>query len=197
MESGGAAIANAVEWFTAVANDDRFRWDPADPTPDYGGAMLEAKLSGRMEQAEREARPNVVHTSERLGAPFEVIGPVSATTRARTSAPFSDVFVRLCDVDANGTSLNVCDGIQRLDALSAPDEDGVRAVFVRMCSTAYRFEREHRLRVQVCGGSFPHFARNTGSGEPLGEATTFVPVNFEVLGGSSLTLPKAPIDGAD
>jgi hypothetical protein len=51
------------------------------------------------------------------------------------------------------------------------------------------------LRVQVCGGSFPHFARNTGSGEPLGEATTLVPVECEILAGSSLTLSAAPIDG--
>jgi predicted acyl esterase len=174
----------------------RFRWDPADPTPDYGGAMLDPKLSGRKEQAGREARPDVlVYSSEPLVAPFEVIGQVSATIKVRTSVPFGDVFVRLCDVDENGVSVNVCDGIQRLDALPLPDEDGVREVFVRMWPTAYQFGAGHRLRVQVCGGSFPHFARNTGSGEPLGEATTFVPVDFEILAGSSLTLSATPIDG--
>jgi len=174
----------------------RFRWDPTDPTPDFGGSMLDANLSGRKEQNGREARPDVlVYTCEPLVAPFEVIGPVSATIKVRTSVPFGDVFVRLCDVDENGVSINVCDGIQRLDGLPGPDEDGVREVNVGIWPTAYQFGPGHRLRVQVCGGSFPHFARNTGSGEPLGEATTLVPVEFEILAGSSLTLSATPIDG--
>jgi putative CocE/NonD family hydrolase len=158
--------------------------------------MLDANLSGRKEQTGREARPDVlVYSSEPLVAPFEVIGPVSATIKVRTRVPFGDVFVRLCDVDENGVSINVCDGIQRLDTLPAPDEDGACEVNVGMWPTTYRFGPGHRLRVQVCGGSFPHFARNTGSGEPLGEATTLVPVECEILAGSSLTLSAAPIDG--
>ncbi|MDT5002052.1 MAG: uncharacterized protein QOK12_4157, partial [Mycobacterium sp.] len=61
--------------------------------------MLDANLSGRKEQTGREARPDVlVYSSEPLVAPFEVIGPVSATIKVRTRVPFGDVFVRLCDV---------------------------------------------------------------------------------------------------
>ena len=162
------------------------------PMPD--GVDLVADLYEPVDP--REARPDVlVYSSEPLVAPFEVIGPVSATIKVRTSVPFGDVFVRLCDVDENGVSIDVCDGIQRLDTLPAPDEDGVREVNVGMWPTGYRFGPGHRLRVQVCGGSFPHFARNTGSGEPLGEATTLVPVELEILAGSSLTLSATPIDG--
>lgn len=38
----------------------------------------------------------------------------------------------------------------------------------------------HRLRLQVSGGAFPRFARNTGTGEPLATATRLVPADVVV-----------------
>ena len=36
---------------------------------------------------------------------------------------------------------------------------------------AHRFRAGHRIRLQVSGGAHPRYARNLGTGEPLGEAT--------------------------
>ncbi|WP_405138434.1 CocE/NonD family hydrolase [Nocardia sp. NBC_01388] len=174
----------------------RFRWDPRDPTPSFGGAMLDPKLSGRKPQAERENRADViVYSSELLDRPVEVIGAVIAHIVVRTSAPFGDLFVRLCDVDSAGVSTNVCDGIQRMDDLPPPGENDIRTVTVRLLPTAYRFASGHRLRIQVCGGSFPHFTPNAGSGEPQGTATRRVPVDYELLPGSAGTLSVMPSEG--
>jgi X-Pro dipeptidyl-peptidase C-terminal non-catalytic domain len=85
----------------------------------------------------------------------------------RSSLPFADVFVRLCDVDERGHSFNICDG---LVSISGADE--ISCVDVQMWPTAYRFKRGHRIRIQVSSGAFPRFARNPGTGEPLGTATT-------------------------
>jgi predicted acyl esterase len=79
------------------------------------------------------------------------------------------VFVRLCDVDADGVSTNVCDALRRLEP---GDLDG--AVTVELWPTAYRFAAGHRIRVQVSGGAHPLYARSTCSGEPLGSATTLL-----------------------
>ena len=68
------------------------------------------------------------------------------------------------------------------------DGAGVRAVAVELLPTAYRFRRGHRLRVQVCGGSFPRFARNTGTGEPLATGSRTAVVDYEILDGSAITL---------
>lgn len=176
---------------------DRFRWDPADPTPDFGGPNLDPKTGGRKENNGREARPDVlVYSTDPLVAPLEVIGPVSAEIKVRLGGEHGDVFVRLCDVDEKGRSVNVCDGIQKITADAHPaDRDGVRTVAVQLFPTAYRFRTGHRLRLQVCGGSFPRFARNTGTGDPLATAATTAVVDYEILTGSVLTLPEVPTTG--
>ncbi|MFC9998604.1 CocE/NonD family hydrolase [Nocardia sp. NPDC127526] len=168
-----------------------FRYDPADPTPDIGGAAIDTRDAGRRDQTDREARADVlVYTSAALEGPLELIGPVTSRVVLRTSSPHADLFIRLCDVDPQGRSTNVCDGIQRTTPDTHPaDANGLRTAEVTLWPTAYRFKPGHRLRIQVCGGSFPRFARNTGSGEPLATATTLVPVDFEIHPGSGLTLP--------
>jgi uncharacterized protein len=80
-------------------------------------------------------------------------------------------------VDAAGRSRNVTDGIVRL----SPGATGPQAVTVPMSSTAHRFEPGHRLRLQVSGGAFPRYARNTGTGEPVATATGLVPTDIEVF----------------
>jgi len=116
-----------------------------------------------------------------------VVGPVRARVHVRPELAHADLFVRLCDVDPDGVSRNVVDGIRRLDprTVPAPDvtvgDDGVLAVDVELFPTAYRVAAGHRLRVQVSGGAFPRFARNLGTGEPLGSATSGRPCRFEVF----------------
>jgi uncharacterized protein len=117
----------------------------------------------------------------------------------RPSRPYADVFVRLCDVDPDGVSRNVVDGIRRLDprTLDAPDveagPDGVLAVRVELFPTGYRFRAGHRLRVQVAGGAFPRYARNMGTAEPFATATTGHRCDIEVFHDatrpSQITLP--------
>jgi predicted acyl esterase len=50
-----------------------------------------------------------------------------------------------------------------------------------MWPTAYRFRMGHRIRLQVASGAHPRFARNFGSGEPIGSATVFIVAEQEVL----------------
>lgn len=167
----------------AGSEPSRFRYDPADPTPGVGGPLLDGKAGGRKDNAALEARSDVlVFTSAALAGPVEVIGPVCARVELRSNRAHTDVFVRVCDVDPRGRSLNVCDGLQRVTPERFPaDADGVRSVRVDLWPTAYRFRAGHRIRVQVSGGSFPRFARNPGTGEPLGTATRLLPADQEVF----------------
>lgn len=157
----------------APSTPDTHRYDPADPTPSMGGPLLVAKLAGPVDNAPVEARPDVLtYTSAELTADVEVAGPVEATVHVRSTLPYFDVFVRLCDVDGRGRSWNVCDGLARVvPGTPAADPDGVQPVRVQLWPTAYRFARGHRIRVQVSGGAHPRYARNPGTGEPLGTAT--------------------------
>ena len=148
---------------------DSYRYDPADPTPAAGGVRM-VRDSGRVDNTALEARPDVLtYTTPVLAEDVEVIGEVSAEIWFRSSLSHADVFVRLCDVDPRGRSTNVCDG---LVSLSGADE--LAGAVVTLWPTAHRFQRGHRIRVQVSSGAFPRFARNPGTGEPHATATTLL-----------------------
>lgn len=133
---------------------DRYRYDPSDPTPAVGGVLMRIRGAGRVDNRVLEARPDVLcFTSAVLDRDVEIVGDVSAEVWFRSSLRYADVFVRLCDVDPQGRSYNVCDG---LVSLSAADE--IACATVQLRPTAYRFKLGHRIRVQVSSGAFPRYA---------------------------------------
>jgi putative CocE/NonD family hydrolase len=162
----------------AASAPDGYRYDPADPTPAVGGVrMAFGEKAGPVDNTALEARPDVLtYTTPPLDSDAEVIGDVSAEIFFRSSLPFADVFVRLCDVDADGRSTNVCDGL-----ISLTDADDTSMAEVRMWPTAYRFKRGHRVRVQISSGAFPRYNRNPGTGEPRATATTLRAADQQVF----------------
>lgn len=137
-----------------------FDYDPADPTPVMGGPDTAKRQA---DNRPVEARPDMLtFTGDPLPTELDLVGDVHAVVRVRAAAGAS-LFVRLCDVAPDGTSLNVSDGVAAVD--------GGPATTVPMWPTAYRMRRGHRVRVQVAGGAFPRYARNPG------------PTRYEVSGG--------------
>jgi putative CocE/NonD family hydrolase len=144
-----------------------YRYDPADPTPAVGGVRMVSD-SGRVDNTTLEARSDVLtYTTVVLQDDVEIVGEVSAEIWFRSSLPYADVFVRLCDVRPDGRSYNVCDGL-----VSLTGSDEISLATVRLWPTAHRFQRGHRIRVQVSSGAFPRYARNPGTGEPHATATS-------------------------
>jgi len=168
-----------------VVRPASFRYDPADPTPSVGGATL-ALNAGVRDNRPVEQRPDVlVFSSEPLDEPVEVIGDVIAELHVTRDNPNADLFVRLCDVDVRDRSRNVCDGIVRLtgaDSLTG-------TVRVSLIGAAHRFDRGHRVRLQVAGGAHPRFARNPGNGQVDAPALDFVATRYSI--GLSAETPSA------
>ncbi len=158
-----------------ASSPDQYRYDPADPTPALAGPVLMGK-SLPTDNRKLEARPDVLtYTSAPLEHDLEVIGPVQADLFVRSSLEHTDFFVRLCDVDQRGKSLNICDALLRVQpGQPTPAADGTLPLTIDLWPTAHRFQRGHRLRLQVSSGAHPRYARNTGSGEPLASATTLL-----------------------
>ena len=146
-----------------------FRYDPMDPTPSVGGRIL-ARSAGQRDNTELEARDDVVtFTTGPLRKPVELLGGARVRLFVESDNPYADVFVRLCDVEPNGRSVNITDRLVRLDP--APGEQpatGERTVETTLPDTAHRFRAGHRIRLQVSGGAHPRYARNLGTGEPPG-----------------------------
>jgi putative CocE/NonD family hydrolase len=170
-----------------------FRYDPMDPTPSVGGRVLSFR-AGRRDNRRLEARDDVrTFTTEPLGTPVELLGAARVDLCLTSDNPYADVFVRLCDVDERGRSVNVTDRLVRLDPAEGETPQVDRLVEVALPDTAHRFLAGHRIRLQVSGGAHPRYARNLGTGEPPGSATHGEPVTHRIghsAGSpSSITLP--------
>ncbi|MEV0033935.1 CocE/NonD family hydrolase [Nocardia sp. NPDC050793] len=161
----------------AASEPSRYRYDPADPTPAVGGLrLLPGIKAGSVDNRVREQREDVLtFTSEVLAEDLEIIGEVRAKIWFRSSLAHADVFVRVCDVDTDGRSMNVSEGITGLT-----HADELACVTVELTPTAYRFKHGHRIRVQVSSGSFPQYNRNLGTGEPRLTATRMVAADQQV-----------------
>ncbi|MFG2949470.1 CocE/NonD family hydrolase [Streptomyces adustus] len=163
-----------------------FRYDPDDPTPALGGPLL-SRTAGPRDNGSLEARGDVLtFTGPPLTEPVDIIGPVSARLSVSTDTGHADVFTRLCDVDEQGRSVNVCDGLGRLRTDGADPSP----ITVPMGATAHRFAVGHRIRWQISGGAHPRYARGPGNGQSPVDATAFTPVRITLHADSAL-LPTA------
>jgi uncharacterized protein len=182
--SGGLGGAAPVS-----ESESAFDYDPAHPTPSFHGATLEGR-KGSGDMGELEHRSDVlVFTSEPVAKDVDAIGPVSAEIFLGSNTGHTDLYLCLCDVTPAGKSTNVCDGYRRMRPDGGAD---IRKVEVEFWATAYRFRAGHRMRLIVASGAHPRYARNPGSGEPLGDATSVIVAHQRILHGrehpSSVTL---------
>lgn len=156
----------------AESPPDHYRYDPADPTPAVGGPLFMVP-SGPVDNRALEARSDVLtYRTPPLAHDVEVIGPVRLELYVRSSLVHADFFGRLCDVHPDGRSINVCDGLFRVEPGKGQSQsDGSLRIEVDMWATAHRFRRGHRLQLQVSSGAHPRWSRNLGTGEPLATGT--------------------------
>jgi putative CocE/NonD family hydrolase len=175
---------------------DGYRYDPGEPTPSLGGPVLLAR-EPVVDNRPLEARADVLtYTTTPLQSTLEAIGPVRVELWVAASSPYFDVFARVCDVDPDSASRNVCDALERIaPGRSEPSPEGTWRVAFDLWPVAHRFAAGHRIRLQVSSGAHPRYARNTGTDDNLATATTLQAVDVEVLHGglhpSVLILPRA------
>jgi putative CocE/NonD family hydrolase len=170
-----------------------FAYDPDDPVPTVGGQMVMAPSfpPGPFDQSRVEARDDVLaFTSEPLTEELEVTGRVRLVLYAESSAPSTDWVGRLCDVDPDGRSLNLCDGIVRVSS----GADGLRRHELDLWSTSNVFLPGHRLRLQVTSSCFPRWDRNLNTGDQHGTARQVAHqrVHHDASHASYLSLPVVP-----
>lgn len=175
----------------------RYRYDPADPTPQAGGRSLNPFVSGRRDQRPREERADVlVFTSEPLREALTVIGAVDVELTFASTNPQVDFFVRLCDADEKGVSSSITDTMLRM----TPDADAARrrTVTLTLSPTAHRFAAGHSLRLQVSSGAHPLHLRNPGTDDPTHDFSRLVPSEQTIVfGGATPSLLRLPVVAGD
>lgn len=143
-----------------------YRSDTLHPVPTVGGAnfvpgLLLGRNSGPKDQRAVEERDDVLtFTSEPLSEDIEVTGLVEVSLWISSTGVSADWTARLCEVDADGRSVGLVDGIHRQTKASA----GAGEVVVRLGHISHLFRRGSRYRLQVASSNFPRFDRNPQTG---------------------------------
>ena len=183
--------------------------DPAHPVPTIGGAIASGAPimeAGAFDQREGPevfgtlppydaltSRPDVlVFRTAPLQQDLEVIGDFTAELWVSSDAPDTDFTIKLIDEYPpsphypQGFAMNLAHGILRVRYREGFDREvwlhpGV-AVPIRIQGfpTANRFQRGHRLRIDIASSNFPHFDVNPNSGEPEGFADKAKPAHNRV-----------------
>ena len=105
---------------------------------------------------------SVNYTSEPLDEPLEIIGMPRAMLHASSTAPVMAFVARLSDVAPDGTSAQVSIGVlngTRRNSLTDPEpmESGeIYELNVDLDTTAWRFQKGHRIRLSVSSADFPN-----------------------------------------
>lgn len=153
---------------------DQFSYDPLNPVQTIGGGDCcngGIVIPGAFDQRNVESRADVlVYSSEPLSAPMEVTGFVDAVLKVSSSARDTDFAVKLVDVAPDGTAYIIGDTIFRARYRNGFDKSElmttgkVYEIRPTPIATSIRFEKGHRVRVEVTSSNFPKFVRNLNTG---------------------------------
>ncbi len=163
-----------------------FTYDPADPTPSIGGRLL--MNGGYTDDRALAARTDVVtFTGARLTAPLDVVGTPVVVLSHATDNSHADLFVRLSEVDPDGSSRNVSEGFVRLDPNAVNDN-----IRIELDGLAHRFAAGNKIRVVIAGGSHPRWERNLGTDDDPATSARMAPSRRTIdLAASRVVLPVA------
>lgn len=191
----------------ARAGRDTLTANPENPVPSRGGTICctgnPADQPGIFDQSELEDRPDLlVYTTPPLAEPVTIAGPVRLVLHVSSDAKDTDFAAKLIDVDPEGRSWNVVDGIARAryrNGIAAPalmEPGAVYRLEVNLKSVAHRFPAGHRIRLHLAGSNFPQYERNPNTGGNLFDETELVLAHNTVYFGpgraSALVLPVVP-----
>jgi uncharacterized protein len=151
------------------AASDELIDDPMHPVPSLGGSCCSDQVAH--DQSGIEARQDVlVYSSEAFTETTRIVGDVTLNLYVSSSAPDTDVMVKLVDVDTQGHAYNLSDAALRMRyrngaATAPPMRPGeVYPVKITGMVTASDFLPGHRLRIEVASTNFPNYERNLNSG---------------------------------
>ncbi len=180
---------------TGVGGGMSFTYDPRNPVPSRGGAMLGLRAGIKVQNDIIDRADTLYFTSNPLSQDVEMTGPVSAVLHVTTDAPNTDFFVKLLDVQPDGKVYNVTSGILRRDYPKS-SQAGPEKITVELWPTSMVFKKGHRIAVMITSSDFPRFDRNPNTGGDIATETEPRPAHQTVFIGkatpSRLIVPIVP-----
>ncbi len=176
--------------------EDSYIYDPNNPVPTAGGAMIGGAAGIAPQNAIEARRDILVYTTTVLASDVEVTGPVSLALWVSTSADSTDFTAKLIDVHQDGSAFNVSDGILRRSYVKGRGSTTPVEVRIELWPTSMVFFKGHRIRLEIASSNFPRFDRNPNTGRDIATETKPISANQVVRHSreypSRLILPIVP-----
>ena len=161
LHSGGRAESRKGDGVLSpeaaqVEPPDVFVYDPEVPvgSPAAGADQCPVELGNNL----------LVYTGEPLAEAMHIFGRPKVSLYARTSATHADLTAKLVRVLASGRAEFCCIGIARSAALFADyTPDAVQRWDFALEPTSTVFAAGERVRLEVAGGAFPLYDRNSSN----------------------------------
>lgn len=158
---------------------ERYIYDPLDPVPSAGGAMLGPRAGMKRQNAIETRNDVLVYSTKPLHKQVEVTGPVRAVLYVSTDASATDFTVKLVDVHPDGMAYNLSDGIIRRSY--DPASKKPVQIEIELWPTSNVFLKGHRIRLEVSSSNFPRYDRNPNTGEETITATQMIPAHQTIF----------------
>jgi putative CocE/NonD family hydrolase len=182
---------------------DAYIYDPLNPVRTNEGMAVWEFVDAMGSRADTQRRDDVlVYTSDLLDEDVDVVGAPRATLYAASTVPDTDFIVTLSDVYPNGHVQYLTHGIVRVTYRDGTgtrtliDPGKVYAYEIDLLPTSNRFQKGHRIRMDVTSSEMDRYARNQNLAEEPGRAA-YVAIARQTIqhGGrypSRLELPVIP-----
>jgi hypothetical protein len=156
---------------------DSYNFDPADPAPHIID-MSENEIGVPENYTDMEKRKDVlVYTSDALTEDVSIAGDVYVEFYASSSAKDTDWVVRLTDVDEDGNSIRLCDGVLRakfrqgFDKMVLLEPGKIEKYVIKTSKIANTFKKGHKIRLQITSGAENYIFPNPNTGNNFFEDT--------------------------
>lgn len=162
---------------------DHYTYDPRHPVITIEG-YDQHWAGGVNEETEmyQDHKDILVYETPPLTQDTAVVGPITVTLYASTSAPTTDFMANLSDVDPTAHTMFVAEGARKGglgDVASDPRNPASYATVqplvpgkvykwqIAIWPTGRVFAKGHRIRIDITSSDFPHFNRNLNTGVKL------------------------------
>ncbi len=150
------------------APSDTYTYDPNDPVPTLWSRALFTEPSDRRQLEYR--RDILTYRTPPLETEIEAVGHPEVVLYATSSAPDTDFFARLVDEHPDGPALEICYGMVRARHRGGLDREDllipgeITEFNIKLGPTACRFQKGHRIRLEITSSDFPNHDRNHNTG---------------------------------
>lgn len=160
---------------TAASSFDTLIYNPADPSPTYGGTTLRTDLlQGPYDQSQVvESRNDIlIYSTQTLTSSLQIYGKPKVKLFVSSNCKDTDFAIRLCDVYPDGTSMLISDGIKRMrfrngyttSDTASMQQGTVYPIDIDLPYTAYTFLPGHQVRLDITSSNYPRFDNNLNNG---------------------------------